>query len=389
MENNLREIKDRVLAQLNNAKATSELEQIRVGVLGKNGCGKADLIRMAEGYGGSYDGDVTIGGRRVTHKSRGHHMASLVNDVPIIGTPRMEISHILRAQGLDRETAAKRLSEAAEIAGIADKLDVRYSKLNREEQLRAGLARAYAARAKVALMIDPFTGVELRMAARMRIAVMEFRAKADMIFVMSTNSPASAMSLATRIVVMDEGSVLQSETAQNIYDYPADRFVAEYFGTALINMIPAKLERAGEEVHAVFGETRILIPAGKIAKLVDQSYIGKKVLLGVRPENVHYEQAFISLSPESAFEAMVRHIELMGSETYLHLELDGVGAVNGIVEALTEMVGAVEIQVTPARSGTAGNVGVEALIRLPKKVSVSKKLHKLESLEHVLFALQL
>lgn len=74
---------------------------------------------------------------------------------------------------------------------------------------------------------------------------------------------------------------------------------------------------------------------------------------------------------------------------FVYLELDGVGAVNGIVEALTEMVGAVEIQVTPARSGTAGNVGVEALIRLPKKVSVSKKLHKLESLEHVLFALQL
>lgn len=74
---------------------------------------------------------------------------------------------------------------------------------------------------------------------------------------------------------------------------------------------------------------------------------------------------------------------------FVYLELDGVGAVNGIVEALTEMVGAVEIQVTPARSGTTGNVGVEALIRLPKKVSVSKKLRKLESLEHVLFALQL
>lgn len=74
---------------------------------------------------------------------------------------------------------------------------------------------------------------------------------------------------------------------------------------------------------------------------------------------------------------------------FVYLELDGVAAVNGIVEALTEMVGAVEIQVTPARSGTVGNVGMEALIRLPKKVSVSKKLRKLETLEHVLFALQL
>lgn len=295
-----------------------------VALVGKNGCGKAELIRMAEGYGGSYDGDVTIDGRRVTHRSRGHHMASLVNDVPIIGTPRIEISRILRAQGVDRETAAKRISEAAELTGIVGKLDMRYSRLNAEEQLRAGLARAYAAGAKVALMIDPFTGAEPRMAARMRIAVMEFREKTGMVFVMSTNSSAAALSVATRIVVMDDGCVLQSDTAQNIYDYPADRFVAEYFGSALINMIPVTLERAGEEVHAVFGETRILIPAGKIAKLVDQSYIGKKVLLGVRPENIRYEQAFISLSPDSSFEAIVRHIELMGSETYLHLAIEGV-----------------------------------------------------------------
>ena len=295
-----------------------------VALVGANGCGKAELIRMAEGYGGSYDGDITVGGRRVTHRSRGHHMASLVNDVPLIGTPRLEIGRILRMQGMNRADAAKRMNEAAELTGISGKLDVRYSRLNPEEQLRAGLARAYAANAKAALMIDPFTGVEPRMAARMRIAVMEFREKTDMVFVMSTNSPACALSVATRIVVMDNGSILQSDTAQNIYDFPADRFVAEYFGTALINMIPAKLERAGEEIHAVFGETRILIPAGKIAKLVDQSYIGKKVLLGVRPENVRYEQAFISLSPESAFEAIVRHIELMGSETYLHLEIDGV-----------------------------------------------------------------
>ena len=74
---------------------------------------------------------------------------------------------------------------------------------------------------------------------------------------------------------------------------------------------------------------------------------------------------------------------------FVYLELDGVSAVNSIVESLTQMVGAVEIQVTAPRSGTTGNVGVEALIRLPKKVSVAKKLQKLESLDHVLFALQL
>ena len=106
-----------------------------------------------------------------------------------------------------------------------------------------------------------------------------------------------------------------------------------------------------------------------------------------------YEGAFVTAVFATVIFTLVSKLEhAMNSRRqrlFVYLELDGVSAVNEIVEALTEMVGAVEIQVTPARSGTAGNVGLEALIRLPKKVSISKKLHKLESLEHVLFALQL
>ena len=295
-----------------------------VALVGPNGCGKAELIRMAEGYGGPYTGEVLINERRVTRRSRYENMASLINDVPLFGTPRGEMTRTLRAQKLEKREIGERIAGAAELMGITGLLETRYSRLTPEMQLRAGLARAQACHARVALLIDPFSGAELRMAARMRLAVMEFREKTGMTVVMSTNSGASALSVATRVVVMDKGRILQSDTAQNIYDYPADRFVAEYFGTALINMIPARLTPAGDDVYAVFGGNRILIPAGKIAKLVDKSYVGREVLLGARPENIHYEQAFISLSPESAVEARVRHIELMGSETYLHTRLDGV-----------------------------------------------------------------
>ncbi len=106
-----------------------------------------------------------------------------------------------------------------------------------------------------------------------------------------------------------------------------------------------------------------------------------------------YEGAFVTAVFATVIFTLVSKLEhAMNSRRqrlFVYLELDSVHSVNEIIEALTEMVGAVEIQVTPARSGTSGNVGLEALIRLPKKVSISKKLHKLESLEHVLFALQL
>ena len=106
-----------------------------------------------------------------------------------------------------------------------------------------------------------------------------------------------------------------------------------------------------------------------------------------------YEGAFVTAVFATVIFTLVSRLERVVNskrqKLFVYLELDGVSAVNGVVESLIEMVGAAEIQVTPPRSGTTGNVGVEALIRLPKKVSISKKLHKLESLEHVLFALQL
>ena len=106
-----------------------------------------------------------------------------------------------------------------------------------------------------------------------------------------------------------------------------------------------------------------------------------------------YEGSFVTAVMATVIFTLVSKLEhAMNSRRqrlFVYLELDGVSAVNQTVDALTEMVGAVEIQVTPPRSGTAGNVGMEALIRLPKKVSIVKKLHKLESLDHVLFALQL
>lgn len=295
-----------------------------VALVGRNGCGKAELIRMAEGYGGAYEGEVLINDRRVTRFGHGGNSASLVNEIPLMGTPRREIMHLLKMQQVNLDEAAARLDSAARDTGAEQIIDQRWSKLDAEGRLRAGMARAQALKAKVVLLNDPFEEMDIRTAARMRVEVMEFHQRTRTAFVIATASHLTGMALATRVIVLEGGAIRQSDTPQNIYDYPADRFVAEYFGHAQINIIPAELKQEGEEVYAVFGDNRILVPNGKLSKLVDPGYIGKKVLMGIRPENIHYEQAFLSISPESAVETVVRHVELMGSETYLHLDLSGV-----------------------------------------------------------------
>ena len=131
----------------------------------------------------------------------------------------------------------------------------------------------------------------------------------------------------------------------------------------------------------------------QITGLTTAAGLWSTAVIGLASGAGFYEGAFITAVLATVIFTLVSKVEHVminkRPRFFVYLEIDGVDAVPSTVEALSEMVGAVEIQVTPPRSGTVGNVGIEALVRLPKKVSISKKLRKLESLDHVLFALQL
>ena len=131
----------------------------------------------------------------------------------------------------------------------------------------------------------------------------------------------------------------------------------------------------------------------QITGLTTAAGLWSTAVIGLASGAGFYEGAFITAVLATVIFTLVSKLEHVminkRPRFFVYLEIDGVDAVPSTVEALSEMVGAVEIQVTPPRSGTVGNVGIEALVRLPKKVSISKKLRKLESLDHVLFALQL
>lgn len=295
-----------------------------VTLTGPNGCGKGELLRMAEGYGGSYTGEVYVDGKRISRFSRGVRRVSLVNDVPLFGTPRWEMTRLLKADGLKKDEIEARIREAAELTGATAALGAQYTALGREMKIRCGMARALATKARVALFIDPLQNLDGCAAESLRATILDFREASGAACLMAAGSQEAALALSTRVVVMKDGQVLQNDTPQNLFDYPADCFVAEYFGFRRINLIPVKLHRAGSDVYAKFGDCEILVPAGKISRLVDEKYAQSEVLMGVRPENIHYEQAFLSMASDTALDVKVRHVEIMGSDTCLHVELPGV-----------------------------------------------------------------
>ena len=129
--------------------------------------------------------------------------------------------------------------------------------------------------------------------------------------------------MASRIVVMKDGFIQQVDTPQNLYDYPANLFVGSFIGSPQMNFFNAKLVKKADGVWAEFGDNAIKVPDTKIRKLVDESYIGKEVIMGIRPENIHDEERFLAEADGNLVEAKVEVVELMGSETYLYLKTTG------------------------------------------------------------------
>ena len=122
---------------------------------------------------------------------------------------------------------------------------------------------------------------------------------------------------------MKDGFIQQVDTPQNLYDYPANLFVGSFIGSPQMNFFDAKLVKRADGVWAEFGNNAIKVPDAKVRKLVDESYIGKEVVMGIRPENIHDEERFLSAADNNLVEAKVEVVELMGSETYLYLKVDG------------------------------------------------------------------
>ena len=172
-------------------------------------------------------------------------------------------------------------------------------------------------------MDEPLSNLDAKLRVQMRTEITKLHKRLQTTFIYVTHDQTEAMTMGTRIVLMKDGVIQQNDTPQNLYDFPANLFVAGFIGTPQMNIFKVRLEKLGSEVFATFGENRIKVPSGKLQRFTSDSYIGREVYMGVRPENIHDEQAFIAASPDSCMDVSVELVELMGSETYLYLSVSG------------------------------------------------------------------
>ncbi|BAL24980.1 ABC transporter ATP-binding protein [Azoarcus sp. KH32C] len=289
-------------------------------IVGPSGCGKSTLLRMIAGLEDISGGDMYIDGTRVnddTPSERGIGMVFQSYALYPHMTVYENMAFGLQLAKLPKAEIARRVEESARILQLEPLLQRRPKDLSGGQRQRVAIGRAIAREPKLFLFDEPLSNLDaaLRVQMRMEIAALHRRLKSTIIYV--THDQVEAMTLAQRIVVLNRGNVEQVGSPLELYDHPANEFVAQFIGSPKMNLMPGTLLRAGTEASVVqlWSGKELAIPVATPA--ADE---GRPVKLGIRPE--HIEWGDVADAPNLADVLFVEH---MGNETYHYLDNAGRG----------------------------------------------------------------
>ena len=298
--------------------------------VGPSGCGKSTTLRMIAGLEDITEGECSIDGRVVNDVApKDRDIAMVFQNYALY--PHMTV-HDNMAFGLklrkySKDDIEKRVNEAAEILGLKEFLDRKPADLSGGQRQRVAMGRAIVRDAKVFLMDEPLSNLDakLRVSMRAEIAKIHRRIGATTIYV--THDQTEAMTLADRIVIMSAtknpsgtgtiGRVEQIGTPQEVYKKPVNKFVAGFIGSPAMNFINVTLK--GDEIVAQ--DLSLKVPEGALKVLREKGYEGKKLIFGIRPEDINTEAAFLETFPDSVVHAKISVSELLGSESHLYCQV--------------------------------------------------------------------
>lgn len=294
-------------------------------LVGPSGCGKSTTLRMVAGLEDITSGELYIDDKLVNNvPPKDRDIAMVFQSYALY--PHMTVYNNmafgLKLRRLPKAEIDKRVKEAAEILGIENLLNRKPAALSGGQRQRVALGRAIVRDPKVFLMDEPLSNLDAKMRVQTRSEITKLHQRLQTTFIYVTHDQTEAMTMGSRIVVMKDGVIQQADKPQNLYDHPENLFVGCFIGTPQMNVFKVKLEKQSNGVYAVFGDNAVRIPEGKVQRMTGD-YIGREVYMGIRPENIHDESAFIAAYPDACVSARVELTELMGSETYLYLTTSG------------------------------------------------------------------
>ena len=315
-------------------------------LVGPSGCGKSTTLRMIAGLEEISSGELYIDGKLVNDVvPKDRDIAMVFQNYALY--PHMSVydnmAFGLKLRKVPKEIIDQKVKAAAEILGITDYLSRKPKALSGGQRQRVALGRTIVREPKVFLLDEPLSNLDAKLRASMRTEISKLHARLATTFIYVTHDQVEAMTMGTRIVVMKDGFMQQVDTPQNLYDYPVNLFVAGFIGTPQMNFFKnARLVSDGDKVCVTFvGGNKIVLPNSVVARIKNkEEYINmdKDVTLGVRPEDIHQDQAFIANSPDTIVKARIEVIEKLGAETQIYCELDYEGKESSVIDNSTQMI---------------------------------------------------
>ena len=230
----------------------------------------------------------------------------------------------LKLRKVPKAEIDQKVKDAARILDLEKLLDRKPKALSGGQRQRVAMGRAIVRNPKVFLMDEPLSNLDAKLRVQMRIEISKLHENLGATIIYVTHDQTEAMTLGTRIVVMKDGVVQQVDTPQNLYNTPCNLFVAGFIGSPQMNFLDAVCNVKGDDVTLTVGKHVLKVPASKKKALIEGGYDGKTVILGIRPEDVHDSEAFISNSPDSVIESTIKVYELLGAEVFLYFDVEGV-----------------------------------------------------------------
>ncbi|MDF2593970.1 MAG: ugpC [Clostridia bacterium] len=296
--------------------------------VGPSGCGKSTTLRMIAGLEEISGGELWIGDKLcndVAPKDR--DIAMVFQNYALY--PHMTVydnmAFGLKLRKTPKEEIDRRVREAAKILDIDQCLDRKPKALSGGQRQRVAMGRAIVREPKVFLMDEPLSNLDAKLRVQMRTEISKMHHRLQTTFIYVTHDQVEAMTLGTRIVVLKDGVIQQVDSPSKLYSQPNNLFVAGFMGSPQMNMIEAKVAKRGEDIVLVFGNSEVKLPKEKAEKVVNGGYVGKDVMMGIRPEHISDPATLVDgdNAKYASATAVVEVVELLGSEKNYYMVCEG------------------------------------------------------------------
>jgi multiple sugar transport system ATP-binding protein len=331
-------------------------------LVGPSGCGKTTALRMVAGLEAISKGAVRIGDRVVNDvPPKERDIAMVFQNYALY--PHMSVyqnmAFGLKLQKVPKDQIDQRVRDAGRILGLDELLDKKPAALSGGQRQRVAMGRAIVRHPQAFLMDEPLSNLDAKLRVQMRAEIARIQDDLGVTTIYVTHDQVEAMTMGDRVAVIRKGVLQQAATPQFLYEHPANLFVAGFIGSPAMNLVEATVAGDGDDLVVELASFRLPVPGEVLAERPElRRFVGRKVVLGIRPEDMEDAALVTDAPPERRITSTVELHEALGSDVVVHFTLEAPPALTEDVRELAQDVGAEALEHVErkARSGSTAVV---------------------------------